>query len=197
MMKKTVDTIILSTLWIFSIYTLFIAGSTIGTSNYIGFGLLAGLTVLKLLKARGFTIVLAVFLLAGSFNLFQFTPATVTVAFTFSPFGNGFSTMGIQPLCSILFVLFAIANFSEIRSFLQKNAGSESKSKQKPDERLVKFYYQRITAKSDRDLTEVITHEDKYQPEYFIAAERLIAERKTAKTDLNRVAKNEAATASA
>ena len=113
-MKKTIDTIILSALWIFSIYTLSIAGSAIGTSNYIGFGLLAGLTVLKLLKARGFTILLAVSLLAGSLNLFQFTPSSVTVAFSFSPFGNGFSTLGIQPLCSTLFVLFAVAYFSEI-----------------------------------------------------------------------------------
>ncbi len=196
-MKKTIDTIILSALWIFSIYTLSIAGSAIGTSNYIGFGLLAGLTVLKLLKARGFTILLAVSLLAGSLNLFQFTPSSVTVAFSFSPFGNGFSTLGIQPLCSTLFVLFAVAYFSEIRSFLQKDAGSESKSQQKPDERLVKFYYQRITAKSDRDLGEVISHEDKYQPEYFIAAQRLIAERKIARNTPKTIIKKEAAPVSA
>lgn len=184
-MKKTIDTIILSTLWIFSIYTLYVAvfnAGTIETSNYLGFGLLAGLTILKLLKVRGFKKVLAVFLLAGSFNLFQFTPSKVSIVFGFSPSGHDFSLPGMQPLCSALFLLFVIVCFPEIKRFFHTGADKESASFQKPDERLVKFYYQRLTTKPQRELADIITHEDKYQNEFVIAAQQLMAERQVEKS---------------
>lgn len=137
MLRKTVDIIILSTLWIFTIYTLFLVVAKsyeIGLQNYIGYTLLIGITVLKFLKIKKFRTILTVFLIAGSFNFFQFTYSTVTLVFTFSPLGHDFSTLGIQPLCSILLILFAIAYFSEIRELLQKYLGVDNKSTEESEE---------------------------------------------------------------
>nr|WP_319511846.1 hypothetical protein [uncultured Draconibacterium sp.] len=190
MLRKTIDTIILSTLWIFTIYTLFLVvvkSYEIGLQNYLGYGLLTGITILKFLKIKKFRTILAVFLIAGSFNLFQFTYSTVTLVFTFSPLGHDFSTLGIQPLCSVLLILFAIAYFPEIRVFLQKYLGADNKSKEESEQGVVDFFYQKLYNKTDNELTNILHDSSSYQIGYVKAAQKLIDERKNEKTYHNKL----------
>ena len=190
MLRKTIDIIILSTLWIFSIYTLFLVitkSYEIGLQNYIGFCLLAGVTILKFLKVRKFKTILAIFLIAGSFNLFQFTYSTVTLVFTFSPLGHDFSTLGIQPLCSVLLILFAISYFPEIREFSQKYLGVDNKSKEESEQEVVDFFYQKLYNKTDNELTNILNDSSSYQIGYVKAAQKLIDERKNEKTYHNKL----------
>lgn len=180
-MKKAIDTIILSALWIFSIYTLFFVvfkSGSIGIQNYIGFGLLVVISLLKFLKVRGFKTILALFLIAGSFNLFQFTSDTVTSFFTFSPWGYDFFTLGIQPLCSSLLVLYAIVCIAEIKGFLTHQLEGDSNRMEEADEELVQLFYKRLIAKTDKELSWIIHQEDQYQTEFVIAAHRLFNDRK-------------------
>lgn len=184
MLKKTIEIIILSSLWILSIYTLYLVGFksyVIGVPNYLGFGLLAGVTILKFLKVRKFKTILALFLVAGSFNLFQFTYSTVTLVFSFSPLGRDFSTLGIQPLSSTLLLLFSIAYFTEIRVFLQKYLGSDAKLKEETEAGIVDFFYEKLFNKTDNELADIINHANSYQTGYVKAANRLIDEKKNKK----------------
>ncbi len=185
MQRKTIDIIILSTLWISSIYTLFLVVTKsyeMGLQNYIGYCLLTGITILKFLKIRKFRTILAIFLIASSFNLFQFTHSTVTLVFTFSPLGHDFSTLGIQPLCSVLSILFAIAYFPEIRGFLQKHLGTDITQKKESEEGIVGFFYEKLFNKTDNELADIIKHANSYQTGYVKAANRLIDERNNKKT---------------
>ena len=180
MLRKTIDIIILSTLWIFTIYTLFLVvvkSYDIGLQNYIGYGLLTGITILKFLNIRKFRTILAVFLIAGSFNLFQFTHSTITMLFTFSFGESDFSTLGIQPLCTVLSILFAIAYFPEIREFLQKYLAVDNESKEESEQGVVDFFYQKLQNKTDNELTDILNDSSSYQIGFVKAAQKLIDER--------------------
>jgi hypothetical protein len=180
MFRKTIDTIILSTLWIFTIYTLFLVvvkSYNIGLQNYLGYGLLTGITILKFLKIRKFRTILAIFLIAGSFNLFQFTHSTITMLFTFSLGESDFSTLGIQPLCTVLSILFGIAYFSEIREFLQKYLGVDNESKEESEHGVIDFFHQKLFNKTDNELNDIINDSNSYQIGYVKAAQKLIEER--------------------
>ena len=180
MLRKTIDIIILSTLWVFTIYTLFLVVTKtyeIGLQNYLAYGLLTGITFLKYLKIRKFRTILAAFLIAGSFNLFQFTYSTVTMLFTFSLGESNFSTLGIQPLCSVLSILFAIAYLPEIREFLQKYFGVDNESKEESEQGVVDFFYQKLFNKTDNELNDIINDSNSYQIGYVKAAQKLIEER--------------------
>jgi hypothetical protein len=184
MLRKTIDIITLSTLWIFTIYTLFLIVTKsyeIGLQNYLGYGLLAGITILKFIKIRKFKIILAVFLIAGSFNLFQFTYSTVTMLFTFSLGESDFSTLGIQPLCTVLSILFAFAYFPEIREFLQKYLGADNESKEESEQGVVDFFYQKLFNKTDYELNEILNDSNSYQVGFVKAAKKLIEERNNEK----------------
>ncbi len=182
MLKKTIDVLVLSSLWIFSIQTLFDVlgdGTVIGWPNYIGFGLLILLTILKVLKVRKFRTMLAVFLIAGSFNLFQFTSSTITFVFTFSPLGHDFSTLGVQPLCSFLTLLFTFAYIREIRLVLQKFSGVDQESKEESMRDAVDFFYEKLMSKPDEELNKIVSDSSSYQLGCVHAARKLIAERKS------------------
>ena len=107
MIKRNSDLIILSIVWIISIYSVTYAITNsieLGIQNYIGYGLLIGLSVLKYLKVRKFKTILGIVFVFGSINAIQFTYLTMTLVFSWTPFGKSFLSFGIQPLSLVLLI---------------------------------------------------------------------------------------------
>jgi hypothetical protein len=89
MIKKHSDIVVLVICWIVSIYSLiivFLEPYQIGLSNYVGYGLLTLISVLRFYKVRRIKTILGVFLILGSFNIFQLTYSSITMAFGWAPF---------------------------------------------------------------------------------------------------------------
>jgi hypothetical protein len=140
MIKRYSDLIVLTIIWIISIYSIilvFIKSYDIGIQNYIGFGFLILLTALRILQIKKFKTFLAILLLLGTFNAIQYTYSTVTLVFTFSPFGSNFSSLGIQPLSFVLLLFFIIANFSEVLSIINKLLKEENEDPNKHKNQMV------------------------------------------------------------
>jgi len=117
MIKKYNVLFILLILWMVSIYSVIyviVNSYEIGIQNYIGYGLLILITVLKIFRIERFKTTLGVLLIVGSVNAIQFTYATSTLVFTWTPLGHRFSSLGIQPLSVSLLFLLIILNFSGV-----------------------------------------------------------------------------------
>ena len=184
MLKKYHDLVILSIIWIVSIYSLTISilnHYEIGIPNYIGYALLIGITILRIIKIRKVETVIGIFLILGSFNLFQFTHSTVTLFFTISIFGHGYSSIGLQPLSFVLLVLFIIMNFSVIQKLIKKYFGADPKIELERQQDIETRFYEELKDTSDSDLAEIIRNKDDYQLEYVRAAQKLLSERKILK----------------
>lgn len=180
-MKKYNDLIILAIIWIVSIYSIFVAviGShNIAIQNYIGYGLLVGLSVLKFFKVKKFKTILGTFLMAGSINAVQFTYSTYTLAFTFTSLGRNFSSFGIQPLSLILLIFFIVANYSKVRLFYMDMFSEDPKILVERQMNNAVRHYEALKKEEDSFLQEIINNKSKYQIESVNAAKRLIEERK-------------------
>lgn len=117
LIKKYCDLIILTIIWIVSIYSIIIMvfeSYNIVIQNYIGYGLLVVLSVLRFFEVKKFKTILGIFLIVGAINLIQFTYSTTSIVLSWTPLDHRFTSFGIQPLCSTLLVLFLIINFSEV-----------------------------------------------------------------------------------
>lgn len=176
------DLIILTIIWIVSIYSLVFvrfASNTIAIQNYIGYGLLIGLTVFKFLKIKKFKTILGVFLIIGSMNAAQFTHSTYNLVFSLNPLGHGFSSFGIQPLSMILLIFFVFTNFVEVSQIwtdlFSDDPQIEVERQRKRDAR----HYEALKNEDNSYLQEIINNKSKFQMESVKAAKRLIEERKT------------------
>ncbi len=181
MIKKHNDIIILVIIWIISIYSLtmvFLKSYQIGLPNYLGYGLLTAISVLRFYKIKRFRTILGVFLILGSINAFQFTYSTITLAFSWTPFDNSYSTFGIQPLSFILLIFQVVFNFSSFLDLLDDLFAEDPKTKFERQQRIASSNYERLKDEKDERLLEIIENKNMYQIEYFKAAERLIEERK-------------------
>ncbi len=186
MIRKHSESIILTIIWLISIYSLTITivkNYEIGISNYIGYILLVAITILTIIKFRNRRTVIAIFLLIGSFNLFQFTYSTTTLFFSLSIFGKAYSSIGLQPVCLTLLFFFVLINRSEVTSTLKKIILSVPNKKQK-EQNIENEFYQKIKEKPDSDLLKIIENKKDYQAEFINAAKKVITERKTNQTSL-------------
>jgi len=181
MIRKYCDLIILSILWIVSVYSgiLVVTGQfEIGIQNYLGYGLLFLLTALRFLKMRKFKTVLCVFLIIGSLNLIQFTVSTVTFFLSWTPPGQTF-TFGIQPLSFILLLFLVLANSSYISEIVLDLFSEDPKEALERQKQLDEHYYQELRQLTDDRLKEILDNKSDYPYEQFKAARRLLIERKT------------------
>ena len=75
MLKKHNDLIILSVIWIISIYSVITAITNsyiLGIQNYLGYGLVTGVSVLRFFTVKRFKTILGVLLVIGSVNAIQY-----------------------------------------------------------------------------------------------------------------------------
>ena len=185
MIKKHSEIIILAIIWIVSIYSLTVAifkNYEIGIPNYIGYGLLIAVSVLTVLKIKKIKTVLGIFLLIGSINLFQFTHSTVTLAFTLSIFGNGYSSIGLQPLSLALLIFFLVVNHSDLTLILKKLFAPDPNTEMERKQNVENKFYEQMKSKPDNYLMEIAGRKNDYQPEFVNAAKKVIDERKINKT---------------
>ena len=181
MFRKYIDLIILSILWIVSIYSGILALTSqyeIGLQNYIGYGLLFIITILRFLKVRKIKTILGVFLIIGSLNLIQFTCSTVTFFLSWTPPGNEFS-FGIQPLSLFLLLFLVLTNFSFISETILDLFSEDPKVAQERQKQLDEHYYQELRLLTDDKLKDILDNKSDYPYEQFKAARRLLIERKT------------------
>jgi hypothetical protein len=181
MIRKYSDLIILSILWIVSIYSGILVATgqyEIGLQNYFGYGLLILITALRFLKVRKIKTVLGVFLIFGSLNLIQFTCSTVTFFLTWKPPGHEF-TFGIQPLSLFLLLFLVFANFSYVSETILDLFSEDPKAALERQKQLDEHYYQELRQFTDEKLKEILDNKSKYPYEQFKAARRLLIERKT------------------
>jgi hypothetical protein len=187
MIKKYNDIIILVIIWIISIYSLIMVilkSYDIGLPNYLGYGLLATISVLRFYKVKKFKTILGVFLILGSLNVFQFTSFTMTMAFNWAPFGNSYSTFGIQPISFILMIFLIAFNFSSIIDLFDDLFAEDPKIKLEQQKRIATMNYEKLKDEKNERLQEIVANKNMYQIDYFKAAERLIDERKLKENSL-------------
>jgi hypothetical protein len=177
MIRKHYDLIILSIIWIISIFSVIYASLTsfeIGIQNYIGYGLLIIVSILRYYKVKKFKTILGVLLILGVLNVIQFTYATMTFIFTWTPPGHSYSSFGFQPLFMILVFFFVIINFSDFMRFFTE----DPKIAQERQKMKIEKLYDELKNEKDTKLYEIVENKDMYQKEYVRAAQRLIEERK-------------------
>jgi hypothetical protein len=182
LIKKYSDLIILTIIWIISIYSVIIAvvdSYNLAIQNYIGYGLLIGLSVLRFFKVKKFKTILGIFLIVGSINAIQFTYSTYNLVFTWTPLGQSFSSFGIQPLSLILLIFFIVANFSEVSLLWTDLFSEDPKVVVERQMNIAARHYDALKREDDSYLQEIIDNKNKYQIESFKAAKRLVEERKT------------------
>jgi hypothetical protein len=181
MIKKYNDLIILAIIWIVSIYSVIVAIVTpydILIQNYIGYGLLIGISVLRFLKIKWFKTILGIILVIGSINVIQYTYETVTFVFTWTPMGHRFSSFGIQPLSISLLILLVILNFSDFMGIVNCLFSEDPKIAVDRQKRIAENHYNELKTEKDDKLQDIIDNKGMYRPDYVKAAQRLIDERK-------------------
>jgi hypothetical protein len=117
-------------------------------------------------------------LVIGSINAIQFTYATVTFAFTWTPMGHRFSSFGIQPLSISLLILLIVLNFSDFMRLINGLLSEDPKVAADKQKRITEKHYNELRNEKDAKLQDIIYNKNLYQIEYVKAAQRLIDERK-------------------
>lgn len=179
--KKYSDVIILSIIWMVSIYsmiTMLVNSYEMGIRNYIGYSLLVGMSMLRLSKVKRYNTFLGIFLIVGSINAFQFTYATNTLVFYWTPLEHELTSFGIQPLSSLLLLLLLVINFSEWKRFINDLFSEDPKAKAEIQKSISEKYYRTLRNEKDAKWQEIIDNPNKYQIEYVAAAQRLLDEKK-------------------
>lgn len=175
MIKKFSELTILAIIWIVSIYSMIVAifnNYEIGVPNYIGYGLLIAITILTARKFKKIKTVLGLFLLIGSLNLFQFTHSTITLFFTLPIFGNGNSSIGLQPLSFVLLVFFLVVNHSDLAAILKKILAPDPNTEMERKQNIENKFYEEMKSKPDSYLIGIIGSKNDYQPEFVNAAKK-------------------------
>jgi len=181
MIKKYNDLIILSILWIVSIYSVIsviLYSYEIGIQNYIGYGLLIGISVLRFFKIKRFKIFLGILLVFGSVNALQFTYSTVTFVFSWTPMGHRFSSFGIQPLSISLLILLIVLNFTDFVKLVNNLLSEDPKVVADRQKRIAEKHYNELKNDKIDKLNDIIANKGMYHIDYIKAAQRLIDERK-------------------
>ena len=181
MIKRNSDLIILLIIWIVSIYSVIhtiLYSNVIGIQNYIGYGLLIGLSIIRYFKIRKFKTILGIVLLFGSINAIQFTYATITMFISWKPFGKSFSSIGIQPLSLALLLFLVLINYSEFRNLLADTFAEDPNEAIERQKRNVEKHYEGLKNEKDTKLQEIIDNRKMYQIEYVNAARKLLEERR-------------------
>lgn len=159
----------------------------IGLSNYFGYGLLTFITVLRFYKLKRFKTVLGVFLIVGSFNLVQLTYSSITIVFSWTPFGESYSSFGIQPLSFVLLLFLVIINYSRFRDLIDDFLSEDPKIKMEREKRIDLSTYEKLKTEKDERLHEIIANKNTFRVEYYKAAKRLIEERESNKNSLQQL----------
>ena len=181
MIKKYNDLIILAIICIVSIYSVILAIVTpydILIQNYIGYALLIGISVLRFFKIKWFKTILGILLVIGSINAIQFTYASVTFVFTWTPMGQRFSSFGIQPLSISLLIILVILNFSDFMRIVNSLFSEDPKAATDRQKLIAEKHYNELKNEKDDKLDDIIANKGMYQVDYVKAAQRLIDERK-------------------
>lgn len=182
MIKKHNDIIILSIIWIVSIYSVISAilySYEIGIQNYIGYGLAIGISVLRFFKVKRFKTILGIFLVIGSINAIQFTHTTMTFFFslTWPAFDNKSLSFGIQPLSAMLLIFLLVINRSDFISMLTDVFTEDPNDVAQRQKLIGEKHYNELRTEKDSKLKDIVDNKNMYQIEYVKAAQRLIAER--------------------
>jgi hypothetical protein len=184
MFKKYSDLIILTIIWIVSIYSVIsviVNSYVIGVQNFIGYGLLIGISILRFLKIKKIKTILGIFLIVGSINAIQFTDSKITFIFTWTPFGQRYSTFGIQPFSILLLIFFILINFSDFMRLLTDMFSEDPKILIEKQKRIAVRYYDELKNEKDSKLHDIVENKNTYQIEYVRIAQRLIEERENNK----------------
>lgn len=181
MIKKYNDLIILAIIWIVSVYSVIVAIVTpydVLIRNYIGYALLIGISILRFFKIKWFKTILGILLVIGSFNVIQFTYATVTFVFTWTPMGHRFSSFGIQPLSISLLIVLIVLNFSDFMRLINSLFSEDPENVGERQKRIAEKHYNELKNEKNEKLIDIISNKGMYQVDYVKAAQRLIDERK-------------------
>ena len=181
MIKKYNDLIILLIIWIVSIYSvisMIMYSYEIGIQNYIGYGLLIGISVLRFFRIKRFKTILGILLVFGSVNALQFTYSNVTFVFSWTPMGHRFSSFGIQPLSISLLILLIILNFSDFMRLINGLLSEDPKVAADRQKQIAEKHYNELKNEKDDKLNDIIANIGMYRVDYAKAAQRLIDERK-------------------
>jgi hypothetical protein len=181
MVRKHSDLIIIAILWIVSVYSVInviLYSYSIGIQNYIGYSLLIGISVLRLLRIKGFKTILGILLVIGSINAIQFTYSTVTFVFSWTPLGHRFSSFGIQPLSISLLIFLIVVNFSDFMRLIYSLLSEDPKVLADRKKRIIEKHYNELKNEKDDKLNDIISNKGMYQVDHVKAAQRLIDERK-------------------
>ncbi len=182
MIKKYNDVIILSIIWIVSIYSVIsviLYSYEIGIQNYIGYGLLIGISLLRFFRIKRFKTILGILLVIGSINAIQFTYSTMTFFFNLNcaAFDDKTFSFGIQPLSLILLIFLLIANRSNLMNLLVELFSEDPNIVAQRQQRIAEKHYNELKAEKDSKLKDILDNKNMYRTEYVKAAQRLIDER--------------------
>ena len=180
MLKKYSDLIVLSILWLVSIYSVvivFIDSYQIGIQNYIGYALLFVVTILRFFKFKKIRTLLVILLIIGSINAIQFTFFRHVFSFTFSVADQKFPLLGFQPFSILLLIFFFIINFSDFMSLIYELFSEDPNVSKARSNKIFENNYNYLLNAKDAEIQDIIENRNKYMNEYVKAAERIKYER--------------------
>lgn len=176
MVRKYSDLIILAILWIVSIYSVIVAiinPYDIGIQNYIGYGLLIAISILRFFKIKKIKTILGIVLIIGTFNLIQYTYYTQSYFVKISALTIRFQLISFLLLCFLI-----IVNFSDFMRLINSLLSEDPKIAADRQKRMVEKHYNELINEKDDKLKDIISNKGMYQVNYVKAAQRLIDERK-------------------
>lgn len=176
-MKIKVETIILSILWVASIYSIFVTSTTeykLSLSNYIAFISLIGLTGLKLFKIKNLNVGLGLILLAGTFNYISYSYSNTTIGFNLSLFDLNIY-IKLQMLSLGLLILLVIFDIESIRKMNRLLKTGDTKIIPYDKDSIIKDFKNKFKEHSPLQLQN-ISIDKGYAEEANIAARELLEE---------------------
>jgi hypothetical protein len=180
-MKRIISILIISFLWILTIYSLIVTTRTeyeLNTSNYIAYALLLILTFLKVVNVKKLNTILGVILLLGMLNLISFTYKTYSISFGITIAEIRLNTIGLQPLSLVLLLVLILFDVDGARNILKKIFPETKPDNFKDKDNLKKSFREKYKGLTQIELETIVKNESSYQKEAILAAKDLLEELK-------------------
>lgn len=177
MIKKYSTEIVLVVLTMFILEGLFqtiIGNYSTGWQFYLGIVLVVLFWGLYFFKKNILKRILGMGLVLGFFNIIEFTYYHFIFGFSWSPPGQIFTSVGIQPFIFILFLFFLFTNSKKVISLLASLSTKSSEENEADQNFLIQKYRKKLRGEPLEKLKTIVDHPNDYQKEYILAAQELI-----------------------
>ncbi len=177
MIKKHSTLIVLVALTLFILEGLFqtiIGAYLTGWQFYFGAALVLLYWILYFLKINRLRTLLGIGLTLGFLNIIEFTYYHLTFAFSWTPLGQAYTSIGFQPIVFIILAFFLVTNSSRVGELIRSISARNERELEESENNLIVKYRTSLQNENMEKLKSIVAHPNEYQKEYVCAARELI-----------------------